>query len=86
MWQHLNDGGPKPWELIGLELIDRFGAGTVYGRSLGVGELLRMTYCENLAAHYEDKQSQENWAAWVEANPKKDRLLMEALKAAQDAK
>lgn len=79
---------PREYE-IG-RLIDRFGAQSVYGRLLGVGEMRRIMRVEAIVSAY---QSRENWrdeggktnlADWSRKHAGLSRLLNEAMKAASD--
>jgi hypothetical protein len=64
-----------PRELILLSYLDRFGAGAVYGRALGAGELRRMAAADNLA------QARRKWNENIETMPSDERrIVLRALK------
>lgn len=71
-----------PRELYMLEYIDRFGATNVLGRPLGYGEIQRMVIAENIVRAYNARKASDNWAVWAQKNREANRLLEQAMRAA----
>lgn len=77
---------PREYE-IG-RLIDRFGAGAVYGRLLGVGEMRRIMRVEAIIdayrsrATWRDEGGVLSMADWAQKHAASSRMLNEAMKAA----
>lgn len=71
-------------------LIDRFGAGAIYGRLLSVGEMRRIMRVEAIVNGYQSRESwrdedgKHNLADWAAKHTGLSRLLNEAMKAASD--
>lgn len=74
-YRYAEDGGETPREIEAGRLIDRFGAQAVYGRTLGVKEMRRITVAENVARAYEIRQSSSDWVKWSKDNPELAKLL-----------
>ncbi len=69
-YDHVSENAPKPYELVLLGYIDRFGAEAVMGRPvLSAGELRRMIMAENICNAFTSRKASENWAQWVRDNP-----------------
>ena len=79
---------PREYE-IG-RLIDRFGSGAVYGRTLGVGEMRRIMRVEAVIdayhsrATWRDESGNLNMSDWALKHTTTSRMLNEAMKAASD--
>ncbi len=77
---------PREYE-VG-RLIDRFGAGAVYGRLLGVGEMRRIMRAEAIIdayrsrAAWRDEGGALSMADWAAKHAASSRMLNEAMKAA----
>ncbi len=77
---------PREYE-IG-RLIDRFGAGAVYGRLLGVGEMRRIMRVEAVIdayrsrATWRDEGGALSMSDWALKHAASSRMLNEAMKAA----
>lgn len=70
--------GPFIRELELLWLIDRFGAQSVMGRMLGVGEMRRMIAVEGIVKSFRDRQESAEWAKWASENEALNALLIRA--------
>lgn len=87
-WNYCEGGSRKPNELTLLDFIGRYGVQAVVGRTLGAGELRKMTIAENIRmayqsrANYRDKDGAENWTEWARLYPDASALLNEAAKLA----
>jgi len=71
--------GPLSDELLAGQLITRFGAQAVYGRSLGYGELRRIWYAEAVVSAYHERARASDWVAWAQQNPQLNSLLLSAM-------
>jgi hypothetical protein len=85
----LEGDGLKPDELKLLDAIDRFGVQAIMGRpTLGAGEMQSMVMADNVRrawlsrSAYRDKDGEQNWAAWAEAEPELSEVLVFAMRAA----
>lgn len=68
-------------EIDTLQKIDRFGIEAITGRrQFYFGELKRMIYAENIITAYRSRAQSDNWASWVNSNPKLADMLAEAEK------
>lgn len=71
-----------------LRFIDRFGAQEVMGRVLGVGEMRRMMFAENLVNVYASRQASTNkeggWGKWAQEHPDWDAMLKQVEKELSD--
>ena len=80
VYGYAETGGQQPDELILLGYIDRYGVEQVLGkRQLSAKEIREMTLADNVLRAYRSRQASENWAAWAEAHPGENRLLIEAM-------
>ena len=75
--------GPEPWELRQLRAIDRFGAQSVAGRPLSVGEIQRMTVVQDIVRAYQLRAKADSWADWASKNPALSGLLNRAMLLAE---
>lgn len=77
--------GPMPLELEAAYQIDRYGANSVYGRVLGVGEMRRMNIARSIIHAYKSREGYRNsdgardWADWAAKNPDEASLLNQAM-------
>lgn len=76
--------GPPPRELQLLYAINRFGAQAVMGRSLGAGEIKRMSAAENIVNWFRERTKAINWATWSKENPGKAHMLEVAAQIARE--
>ena len=71
-------------------MVDKFGASSVFGRVLGVGEMRRMALAQRVyqayqaRRNYRDADGAENWAEFATRNPKSQDLLTYAMNEAID--
>lgn len=73
---------PKPPELEAGQLIDRFGAAAVYGRSLTREEMREIMLAETIVNAYRQRQQAEGIAEWASSHPEMQSLLVRAMRAA----
>ena len=83
-WLYAEGDGPMPEELRNLTYINRFGAPSVFGRTLGYGEIQRMCAAENIVTWHRERASAGDWVKWANDNPAKSAALNRAMKAAND--
>ena len=63
-----------------VDLVDRFGAQAVLGRTLRREEMLKMVYADNIRNGYQERQRSGDWAEWAKSNPDMNDLINDAMK------
>ena len=77
------EGGDPTDELKLGWAINKYGAQSVYGRTLSFQELRMLDLADNIVKIYRERAQADNWAKWAEDNPQKARLIGIAGKLAQ---
>lgn len=84
-YAYAHAGGTPPEELILAGYLKHYGgAVNVLGRPLGIGEIRRMSTCENIINWYNERKNADNWVAWERMNPEKKDFLDMAHKYAEE--
>ena len=78
------EGGQATDELILGWAVSKYGAQSVYGRTLSFHEIRMMDLADNVVQSYHERKRSENWAEWAEKNPQKSRILGVAGRLAQE--
>jgi len=60
---------------LAATLIERFGAQSLYGRTLGLGEARRILFAESIVEAHRARARSGDWAEWASANPQHAQLL-----------
>ena len=50
-------------------MVEKYGAQSVYGRTLSANEISRMEYADMMVNIFESRKNSNNWAAWVTEHP-----------------
>lgn len=80
-WAYCLGDGPSPPEIELLAAIDRFGAASVYGRTLRAEEIQAMLLVDNVVTAYRSRAASDNWAEWAARNPAANLLLTECARS-----
>jgi len=78
------EGGSPTDELILGWSISKYGAQSVYGRTLSFHEIRMIDLADNVVTAYHERKRSENWAEWAEKNHAKARILNVAGMLAQE--
>jgi hypothetical protein len=78
------EGGQATEELILGWAVSKYGAQSVYGRTLSFHEIRMMDLADNVVTAYHERKRSESWAEWAEKNPQKSRILNAAGILAQE--
>lgn len=81
-YRYAEERGPKPPEIEAGELVDRFGAQAVYGRTMTRGEMRAILLAETVTRAYRARAEAKEMAAWVSDHPELQSLLVRAMRAA----
>lgn len=73
--------GPSSREIETGQVLDRYGAQSVFGGPVPYNTMLRIATAENIVAAFKSRAAAENWAQWGNDNPEQHRLLARAKKA-----
>ena len=79
-----------PGELEAANMVDKFGASAVFGRTLGVGEMRSMNRAQAVYRvyqsrdRYRDEAGVNNWAEWAQKFPDDNELLDQAMTEAEE--
>lgn len=79
--QYAERDGPLPRRLEVLHLVKLFGAHSIYGRPIGYHEVRDMLMQADVVSAFQEREKENNWAAWAVNNPYKSKLLEGALSA-----
>jgi hypothetical protein len=83
-YQFAEGDAPATDELILGWAVDKYGAQSVYGRTLSFHEIRTLDMAANVVNAYHERMRSENWAEWAEKNHAKARLLNAAGILAQE--
>jgi len=72
--------GPLPVELEMAWMVERYGAPSVIGRVLGVGEMRKMALASRVYNAYQSRQSTKDWVEWAKQYPSESGLLNEVMR------
>lgn len=72
------EGGQVTDELMLGWAVSKYGAQSVYGRTLSFHEIRMLDLADNVFRAHRERQSSENWAEWAQKNRAKARILAEA--------
>ena len=81
------EGGQQSHEIMLGQLINRFGVEAITGKPvLDVGLARCIMRAERIEQAYRSRQEMENWAAWASDNPEENKILNQAMLAAEEIK
>jgi hypothetical protein len=79
VYAYVDSGGPAPKEILLSGYLNKYGGAiNVLGRPLGIGEMRRMTTCDNLILWYRERETTVNIAEWSKSNPNQAEFLNQA--------
>lgn len=67
-----------------MRAIDRYGAVSVFGRTMTGSEIARIAAAENVMAWVGERARAENWVTWNQSNRRKAEALDIAAKLTRD--
>lgn len=77
--------GQHSKEIETLRRIDRFGLEAVTGKRVFMfGDFIRLRVAENIVNAYTSRKQSNNWAEWVESNPRAAQILADVEKQIED--
>jgi hypothetical protein len=74
-YRYARGEGEMPAEMELMRMIDRFGAGAVFGRTLKRGEMRRMVISERIVSAYGAMSAAEDLDGWIKAHPEEWKLI-----------
>ena len=84
-YAYADDGQHQSHEIMLGQLIDRFGVEAITGNPvLSVSMARSIMRAEYIEQAYKSRLEAENWAAWAKENPEKDKILNQAMLAANE--
>ena len=81
-YRYAEERGPKPPEIEAGELVNRFGAQVVYGRTMTRGEMRAILLAETVVRAYRERAEAGEVATWAIDHPELQTLLVRAMRAA----